>query len=252
MIDFIYVKFLTSTSKLRKRKSKLTPMNSKKSNNQNSAESLQETKIVEYHDYFITSKNKKVAVKHFGEKTALLNSFFFEYLKEYNIPSAFLKKEGSKKIQLLKVDEFPFQIKIINAADVRTAKIFLTKTGTALPLPIIEYHYGDAKDSVIGESHIISFDLCSYEDLKLINRLCSKLNAIIKSFFERRNISLVELTCRFGKFEGKIFLIDDFSPMSIKLSSNKAEDKLPDPYKIETAAQMNKYSEFLLKLTNGE
>ena len=82
MIDFIYVIFLTSTSKLRKRKSKLTPMNSKKSNNQNPAESLQETKIVEYHDYFFTSKNKKVTVKHFGEKTALLNSFFFEYLKK--------------------------------------------------------------------------------------------------------------------------------------------------------------------------
>lgn len=227
-------------------------MNSQKSKNQNPAESLQENKIVEYHDYFITNKNKKVASKHFGEKTAILNSFFFEYLKEYNIPSAYLKKEGRKKIQLLKVEEFPFQIKIINSADSRTAKIFSTKTGSALKLPIIEYHYGNAKDSVIGESHIISFDLCSYDDLKLINRLCSKLNAIIKSFFERRNISLVELTCRFGKFEGKIFLIDDFSPLSIKLSSNKVEDKLPDPYKIETAAQMNKYSEFLLKLTNGE
>ncbi len=86
----------------------------------------------------------------------------------------------------------------------------------------------------------------------MINRLCSKINAIVKSFFERRNVSLLELTCRFGKFEGKIYLIDDFSPMSIKIVSGKKEEKLPDPYKIESAAQMNKYSDYLLKLTSGD
>ncbi len=116
----------------------------------------------------------------------------------------------------------------------------------------LEYHYGNSKDSVITESHIISFNLCSFEDLKLINRLCSKINAVVKSFFERRNLALLELTCRFGKFEGKIYLIDDFSPLSIKISSSKTEEKLPDPYKIETASQMNKYSDFLLKLMNGD
>ena len=227
-------------------------MNSLKNNNQNPPENPQETKLVEYHDQFFSYKNKKVTSKGLGEKSILLNSFFFEYLKEYNIPSAYLRKNNKKQIQFFKCDDIPFKIKILNSADARTAKIFSMKDSTPLQLPIFEYHYGDSKDSVITESHIISFDLCSYDDLKLINRLCSKINAIIKSFFERRNISLLELSCRFGKFDGKIFLIDDFSPMSIKLSSSRSEDKLPDPYKIETTAQMNKYSEFLLKLTNGE
>lgn len=214
--------------------------------------SQQDVRLVEYHDYFITQKNKKVTSKNLGEKTALLNSYFFEYIKGYNIPCAFIEKEDKKKLQFLKYDEFPFRIKIINSVDARTAKIFSIKAGSSLQLPILEYHFGNSKDSVITESHIISFDLCSFEDLKLINRLCSKINAIVKSFFERRNLSLLELTCRFGKFEGKIYLIDDFSPFSLKILSNKTEDKLPNPYKIETAAQMNKYSDFLLKLTNGD
>ena len=105
---------------------------------------------------------------------------------------------------------------------------------------------------MITESHLISFNLCSYDDLKLMNRLCSKINAIIKSFFERRNEFLVELTCGFGKFEGKIFLIDDFSPISMKILKNESDGKLPDPYKIETPAQMKKYSDHLLHLTNGD
>ena len=227
-------------------------MISHKNNKSNPTGSQQEFRLTEYHDYFINQKNKKITSKNLGEKTALLNIYFFEYFKGYNIPCAFIKKESTKCIQFLKCDEFPFRIKIINSADARTAKIFSIRAGSSLQLPILEYHYGDSKDSVITESHIISFNLCSFEDLKLINRLCSKINAVVKSFFERRTLALLELTCRFGKFEGKIYLIEDFSPLSIKISSDKTEDKLPDPYKIETAVQMNKYSYFLLKLTKGD
>lgn len=208
--------------------------------------------LVEYEDFFFPQKSKKVTSKELGEKIASINSFFFEYLKGYNIPCAFVKKTGRKNLLFLKYTEFPFKIRILNAADKRIAKIFSIKTGSALDLPVLEYHFGDSKDSMITESHLISFNLCSYDDLKLMNRLCSKINAIIKSFFERRNEYLVELTCGFGKFEGKIFLIDDFSPISMKILKNESDGKLPDPYKIETPAQMKKYSDHLLHLTNGD
>jgi len=211
-----------------------------------------ELQMVKYQDFFISAKNKKVAAKNFGEKSALLSSYFFEYLKGYNIPIAFIKRAGKNEIQFLKVTDFTFRIKILNAADARTAKIFSIKPGSPLELPIQEFHFGDSKESIITESHIISFNLCSYDELKIINRLCSKINAIIKSFFERRNLSLVELTCIFGKLEGKIYLNGDFSPMSIKVVPGKHENDLPDPYKIETFAQMKKYADYLLKLTNGE
>jgi phosphoribosylaminoimidazole-succinocarboxamide synthase len=208
--------------------------------------------LVEYDDFFITAKNKRVSVKSFGEKSALLNSYFFGYLKGYNIPCAFIKKATKNSLQILKVTDFTFRVKLLNAADTRTTKIFSVKPGSPLELPIQEYHYGNSKDSVITESHIISFNLCSYDELKIINRLCSKINAIVKSFFERRNISLVELTCIFGKFDGKIYLIGNFSPASLKVVSNKSDEILPDPYKIESFAQMKKYTDYLLKLTNGD
>lgn len=211
----------------------------------------EDLKLIEYHDFFFTLKNVKVAAKNYGEKSALLNSYFFEYLKGYNIPIAFVKKADKGSLQFLRFTEFTFRVKILNSADARTAKIFSVMSGSQLELPIQEYHYGDSKESVITESHIISFNLCSYDELKIINRLCSKINAIVKSFFERRSVSLVELTCTFGKFDGKIYLIGDFSPLSIKIVSSKLDEKL-GPYKIETLAQMKKYTDYLVKLTNGD
>lgn len=211
----------------------------------------QNYQLIEYDDYFVNQKNKKIKSKGLGEKSAALNSYFFDYLKGYNIPCGYVKKSDKKNLVFLQFTEFRFDVKILNAADKRTARIFSIKPGTTLELPIFEYQFGDSKDPIITESHLISFDLCTYEDLKFINRLCSKINAIIKSFFERRNESLVELTCRFGKFDGKIFLIDDFSPLGLKIISSETNGKLPDPYKLETPAQMKKYSDHLLQITNG-
>lgn len=208
--------------------------------------------IIEYEDFFFTKKNKKVTSKTLGEKIAAINSYFFEYLRGYNIPCAYVRKTGRNNLLFLKYTEFPFKIKILNAADQRISKIFSIKPGTVLELPVLEYHYGESNESIITESHLISFNLCSYDEIKLMNRLCSKINAIIRSFFERRNEYLVELTCGFGKFESKVFLIDDFSPLSMKIIKKESDGKLPDPHKIETPVQMKKYSDHLLHLTNGE
>ena len=251
MIDFIYVKFITSTPYFIKRKVKIELMKTKVNIKENVSGLEADLKLIEFHDHFFTPKNSKVTAKNFGEKSAILNSYFFEYLKGYNIPIAFVKQSNKRSLYFLKYTEFTFRIKILNSADVRTAKIFSIKPGSSLELPIQEYHYGDSKESVITESHIIAFNLCNYDELKIINRLCSKINAIVKSFFERRNVSLVELTCTFGKFDGKIYLIGDFSPSSIKVVSSKLDENL-DPFKIETLAQMKKYTDYLIKLTNGD
>ena len=227
-------------------------MNSAENKTPNPAASDQKFKLVEFQDYFFNQKNKKSTLKNYGEKTAQLHSFFFDYLKGYNIPIAYLKKEGKKNLRLIETKDFPFRIKIINSADLRTSKIFSLKLGTQLQLPVFEYHFGDSKDSLVTESHLISFNLCTYDELKFINRLCSKLNAILKSFFERRNSSLVELTCIFGKFDGKIILVGDFSPVSLMVIDNENSAKLPDPYKLDTPALMKKYTDYLLNLTNGD
>ena len=119
MIDFIYVKFITSTSNFIKRKVKNIRMTKKRNIKEILPESNLVLKLIEYYDFFINTKNKKISAKNFGEKTALLNSYFFEFLKGYNIPIAFEKKVDTKSLQFLKYTEFTFRVKILNSADDR-------------------------------------------------------------------------------------------------------------------------------------
>lgn len=204
----------------------------------------------EYSDFFLLNDSKKVKVKDLGEKFTSINSYFFEYLKEYHVPTAFVKNDKKNSMQFIKHARFPFSVKISNIIDKRTSKIFRKKEGEHLSLPIFELHYGDQKDSIVNESHLITFDLCTNEDLKIIFRICSKANAVLKSFFERRNEILAEVFCYFGKSEGKIYLIDDFTPKSLKIIPSNTDNKWIDPYKLTTSSEIRKYTEILFNLTS--
>ena len=73
--------------------------------------------------------------------------------------------------------------------------------------------------------------------MKLIIRICSKINAVLKSFFERRNEILAEISCHFGKHEDKVLLIGDFSPASLKFFPKDDSVKWVNPYKLSTACR---------------
>ena len=210
-------------------------------------ESDQPAQIIEYHDYY-SNGNGKIKCKNLGEKFASINSYFLEYLKEYHIPGAFIKLEGKNSLLFQKHDKFQFSVRILNIIDKRTARVFDKKEFDPLVLPLFELHHGNGKDSLISESHLIAFDLCNIEEIKIINRICSKINAVLKSFFERRNSQLAEVTCYFGKNEDKIFLINEFTPSSLKVIPFIKDNNFIDPYKFATASEIKQYTDHLFNL----
>jgi phosphoribosylaminoimidazole-succinocarboxamide synthase len=255
-IDFLYLIFIISTLKITKEI--LGP--NKFSNLNNFEEDLPKKDmildakdyfIIEYFDFLSMDGGKKVKIKSLGEKFASINSFFFEYLKEYHIPAAFVKNHDKSSLKFIKFKKFPFSIKILNIVDKRTSKIFNRKEGELLSIPVFEIHLSDCKDSLISESHLLAFDLCPTEDFKIIIRICSKINAVLKSFFERRGYLMAETKCNFGKYEDKIFVVDDFTPRSLKIIPLDKDSKGIDPYKFRTAAEIKHYTEHLYNMMSA-
>lgn len=207
--------------------------------------------ILEFLDVFHIDNKKKTKIKDFGQKVAHLYTVFFEYLKEFHIPTAYMKKEKENSLRFVNFENLNFRVKILNSADKRTSKIFALKENSPLELPVFELHYGNQKESIISESHLISFNLCSTEDLKMINRICSKINAVLKSYFERRNSILAELSCTFGKFDGKVYLTGNFSPESLKVFPVNEDPKWKDPYNLSTAPNIKGYTDQLIRIISS-
>lgn len=206
------------------------------------------TFIRAYSDTIYAEKNVRKRAKNIGEYFAKLNSFFLEYLEKYNIPTGYLKTVDKNKLVFENLTVFPFNCKISNILDKKYAALFSKNENELLTLPYSEFYCLEEQKHLINESHLLSFELATVEDLKIINRICSKVNAVLKSFFERRNFVLGELICYFAKSNEKIVLISDFSPLGIKIlpiDGNFLNHKF---LKRNNFEDLKLYTEFLLEL----
>lgn len=179
-----------------------------------------------------------------GAKFSSINGFFLDYLNAFNVSTGF-RKISDNNIILQDHCRFPFYCKVLNIIDKRSSKIFNTKAGQNLPIPIIQFHYGCEKDNIISESHLYAYDICSTDDVKIIKRICSKVNAVLKPYFERRDMILAEVNCFFGKCDDKLFLIDDFTPLSLKVIPGNSI-----PRGLRNIDDFVSYTDLLLNLTN--
>lgn len=204
-----------------------------------------------YNEIITLSGKKTVRIRNISRKFIKINSFFFEFLKGYNLPVGYQGTIEEKSLIFQNHTPFPFCLKILNTVDRRTARIFGKNEGDILAIPQYELHYGNEKESLINESHLVSQDICQVEDLKMIFRISSKVNVVLKSFFERRNSVLSELKCYFGKQDDRIFLINDFTPQSIKVFALGDGAKLFNPYKLNDTETIKRYTDYLLNFTTN-
>ncbi|MBM4174731.1 MAG: hypothetical protein FJ213_00940 [Ignavibacteria bacterium] len=160
-------------------------------------------------------KPKKInGIDEINQKCAV---HFFQLLNSYNIPSSFLIDKPKNEIIVQKYEKLPIQLKVLNYPDKSIAKTFKVKIGESLAFPLFEIYYDGSAKNLINESHLLAFKIATLDESKVMMRIASKVNAIFKSYFERRDYSLAEFHLEFGKFQDRIFLTSTFGYENIKL-----------------------------------
>jgi len=202
---------------------------------------------IEFQDLVIL-ENSKLKIKDIGSKSAALSSYFFEYLTGYQVPTAYVKQDSDRILKFVDYTEFKFFIKILNVADKRLSKILGIKEHSELKLPVYEFRYGNYKENLLNESHLLSFEFCNAEEIRSILRISSKINAVLKSFFERRNEFLTELDLKFCKLNEKLYVCGNFTPFGIKVFTKSENNNWVDPYKLKSSNEIKKYTDFLYNI----
>ncbi|RJP68304.1 MAG: hypothetical protein C4539_09075 [Ignavibacteriales bacterium] len=198
---------------------------------------------LDYTDH-VSFNKKQFTLDGSGEKLKIINAFFLDYLNAYNIITGY-KGTVDKGIIFEKHSRYPFCVKIQNVADKENAKVFGVKEGTPLQTSLITFLYNSSFS--ISDSHFLAYNICPLEEIKMIRRICSKVNVVLKSYFERRNLSLSEILCYFGFEDNRIYVVDDFTSLSIKLKS-EVKGLFKEPYKISTANDFAVYTDFFINL----
>lgn len=156
-----------------------------------------------------------------------LQAFIFAYLETYQIPTHFFSQSGGELL-VKRLNIIPVDVTVRNLASQSFAKRFKHfKSRQQLDFPIFEYLLKDESgEFLVNDTHLYALQIMSPDDFRTIARLASKVDAVLKSFFERRGFTLVDITLRFGKYKGMVMLGDEISPENITIIDSATDEEI--------------------------
>ncbi len=162
---------------------------------------------------------KRLSFEDKGHLKNKISRTLFEYLDGYNIPTHFQEQAAPKALEVRKLEMIPILVHVRNLAAGNLCKKFKIKQGQPLKYPVIEYYLKDnrLKDPMILESHAYAFGYADPEEMKHIARMASKINAVLKSFMERRQLVLVDFQLQFGRYQNQVMLGDEITPDTCRI-----------------------------------
>jgi phosphoribosylaminoimidazole-succinocarboxamide synthase len=113
-----------------------------------------------------------------------------------------------------RLEIIPLEIMVRNIASGTLCKRYGLKEGEVLEKPIVEYYmkHNIKDDQMVNQHHVVAFGLATADELRIIERYATKTNAVLKAFFLRRSLKLVDFKLEFGRYKNRILLGDELSP----------------------------------------
>ena len=163
---------------------------------------------------------KKAKYEGKGKLNCLISAKIFELLIKKNIPTHFLKLEDENTMIAKKIRVIPLEIVLRNTAYGSLCKQTTIEPRTILAKPLIDFYLknDELNDPLITKDRIELMKILSSNDLDLIIDLTLKINAILKRFFKKIGLQLVDFKLEFGyDCKNKILLGDEISPDNCRL-----------------------------------
>ncbi|ABK61768.1 phosphoribosylaminoimidazolesuccinocarboxamide synthase [Clostridium novyi] len=198
---------------------------------------------------------KKSQIDHKGILNNNITSAIFEMLHEKGIETHFEKKLNEREQLCKKVEIVPLEVIVRNVAAGSMAKRLGVSEGKELNTTIFEicYKNDELGDPLINDYHAVALGLATFDELKEIYNITSNVNNILKEFFLKQNIKLIDFKLEFGRFNGKIILADEISPDTCRFWDATTNEKLDkDRFRRDMGNVEEAYIEILNRISNAK
>ena len=186
--------------------------------------------IIHYKDAATAGNGaKKADIDNKGVLNNKITSIIFKKLNESGVPTHYIETLNEREQLCSKVEIVPLEVITRNVIAGSMAKRLGIEEGTMPPNTIFEICYKDDSlgDPLINDHHAVAVGAATYEELKEIYDMTSKINDILKEMFAGVGIRLIDFKLEFGKTaDGKIVLADEISPDTCRLGDIETNEKL--------------------------
>ena len=194
---------------------------------------------------------KKGQIEDKGALNNAITSMIFEMLKENGIKTHFIEKLNEREQLCKKVEIVPLEVIVRNVAAGSMAKRLGLEEGFELKTTVFELSYKDDSlgDPLINDYHAVGIGATTFEELNKIYEITAKINELLKEFFIKQNIRLIDFKLEFGRYNGEILLADEISPDTCRFWDATTGEKLDkDRFRRDLGNVKDAYVEILNRI----
>lgn len=212
--------------------------------------------IVEYKDDAIAHNGaKKGTITGKGVINNRITNVLMQMLEEQDIPTHFVAQHSEREAVVRRARMIPLKVTVRNVvAGSLSTRVGLPE-GTRLKSTILEYRYkNDALgDPLINRYHAFALEICTREELDVMDGYAFRANAILRTFLAQIGIELVDFKMEFGRLpDGSIVLADEISPDTSRLWDMRTGEKLDkDRFRRDLGGAEDAYQEVFRRIVSN-
>ena len=157
-----------------------------------------------------------------------MSNLLFKYLADNGVPAHFVEEIDDRRTVVKHVKIVPLEVIVRNIAAGSFSTRFGVAEGTELANPTLEFSYknDDLHDPMINTSQALALRLATPEQIETIKKMAMRVNELLKDYFLKRDLILVDYKLEFGLFDGEVILADEISPDTCRLWDVHTHEKL--------------------------
>lgn len=195
---------------------------------------------------------KKGQIAGKGSINNRMSNILMQMLEKNGVPTHFVEEIDDRTTVVKKVSIVPLEVIIRNVSAGSFAKHYGVEEGIVFDDPTIEFSYknDDLGDPLLNAYHAIALKLATKEEVETIKAMAFKVNELLKAYFKKLNIRLVDFKLEFGRLsDGTIILADEISPDTCRLWDYDTNEKLDkDRFRRDMGKVEDAYNEVMRRL----
>ncbi|KIM10257.1 MAG: phosphoribosylaminoimidazole-succinocarboxamide synthase [Sulfuricurvum sp. PC08-66] len=159
---------------------------------------------------------KKAQEQGKGALNNKISAELFKLLEANGVPTHFVSLLDENHMLHKKAKMIMIEVIVRNIATGSLSKNLGITEGTVLPFTLVEFDYkNDALgDPKLNDQHCLILNLVQDQsELEMLRTLARKVNDILRPYFAKKGLNLVDFKLEFGRdAQGNILLADEISP----------------------------------------
>ncbi len=198
---------------------------------------------------------KKGTIVGKGVVNNRMTNMMMQLLEKNGVPTHFVEELSERDTLVKKVKIVPLEVIVRNVSAGSFAKRYGVEEGIVFDEPTIEFSYKNDElgDPLINTYHALALKLATKEEIALIEKYAFKVNEVLKEYFLKLGVKLIDYKLEFGKLpDGTIVLADEISPDTCRFWDVKTNEKLDkDRFRRDLGGVEDAYKEIFARITKG-